>query len=222
MSSSDYEYDGRGLAREELNPILGALLDSNGTIQSELNRGLGFAASEFKALSKLWNHTNLTIAWKHRIFQTCVVSKLLYGLQTAVFTKKQTRQLDGFHARCLRKILRIAPPYWSRVSNYEVLSRMQARPLSQQLLKQQLNLFAKIYRRPNTDIGRSLVFEPSSDTLLIHSLSRRRGRPRLDWATEIWKHAVRMNSGAMSIGRLMGDARQWKESAELYCNAASS
>ena len=52
------------------------LLDSEDTLQSKLNKMLGAAASDFKALSTLWNHTSLSLSWKYRIFQACVVSKL--------------------------------------------------------------------------------------------------------------------------------------------------
>ena len=46
-------------------------------------------AADFKALSSIWEHSILSQAWKYRIFQACVLSKLLYGLQTAWLTKKQ-------------------------------------------------------------------------------------------------------------------------------------
>ena len=57
-------------------------------------------------LQRVWRHARLSIQ-----------RKLSCGLSTACLTQTDRRSLDGFHARCLRKLLRIAPSYFSRVSN---------------------------------------------------------------------------------------------------------
>ena len=102
---------------------LGALLDSSGSIQSELARRIGMATADFKALSRIWNHTSVTKELKYRIYQACIVSKLLYGLQVAWLTKTQRLRLDGFHARCVRKIVEGPHSFWSRISNADVLEK---------------------------------------------------------------------------------------------------
>ena len=183
---------------------LGALLDSSGSIQSELVRRIGMATSDFKALATIWNHSNLTQYWKHRVFHACIASKLLYGLQTAWLTKSQRNKLDGFQARCLRKIIRVAPSYWSRISNARVLATLDAYPLSFQLLEQ-----------------RTLVFNPSSDTLRISSAIRRRGRPRLNWCQEVHKHAVLLSREALDIGLQIISEKSWKRSVRQYCRGPS-
>ena len=52
-----------------------------------------------------------------------IVQKLLYGLEGAWINAAGKRKLDGFHARCLRKVLGVPHAYYSRVSNAEVLRR---------------------------------------------------------------------------------------------------
>lgn len=63
------------------------------------------AGAGFKVLDRVWNHTNVTKKQKYKIYVTLIISKLLYGLQTAWFTKAQSMKLDGFHARCIRKVV---------------------------------------------------------------------------------------------------------------------
>ena len=101
--------------------------------------------------------TSLTRAKKYRIYSACILTKFLYGLQTAWLTKLQRRRLDGFHARCIRKLAGIKHSFWSRVSNSEVLGLVDARPLSSYLLEHQLKYFGTLFRKADADIGRKLV-----------------------------------------------------------------
>ena len=136
---------------------LGALISADGSIQSELNRRIGMASADFKILSVLWSHASVSIFEKYRIYMACIVSKLLYGLQTSWLTNDQRAKLDGFHAKCVRKITGIGHSYWSRVSNVEVLSRVQGHPLSKLLLEQQLLAFGKIFRLPDDNVVRQAI-----------------------------------------------------------------
>ena len=122
---------------------LGALISADGSIQSEINRRIGMVSADFKLLDILWTHAKVSQKQKYLIYQACIVSKLLYGLQTAWLTKAQNNKLDGFHAKCVRKIVGIQHNYWSRVSNKDVLSRVNAVQLSKLLLEQQLLVFEK-------------------------------------------------------------------------------
>jgi hypothetical protein len=88
---------------------LGAHLASDGTITSELAQKLGQAECEFKALRQVWAHSNISRRFKYQIYVACVVQKLLYGLESAWINAAGKRKLDGFHARCLRRIVNFAP-----------------------------------------------------------------------------------------------------------------
>ena len=46
---------------------------------------------------------------------------LWYDLETTWLNAAMRRRMDGFHARCLRKILKIPAAYVSRVSDDSVL-----------------------------------------------------------------------------------------------------
>ena len=138
---------------------LGSSLSSDGKVGSELNRRLGLARADYENLRKIWSHSALSVRRKVAVFEACVVSKLLYGLTSACLNKCEKRRIDGFQARCLRKIMKVAPAYWSRVSNQTVLARASSRPVSQQLLKHQLIYFGRIASRNPTDPVRDSILK---------------------------------------------------------------
>ena len=197
---------------------LGASVDTSGSIQSELNRRIGLAYVDLNALTRIWNHANLTREWKYRIYTACILTKLLYGLQTAWLTKTQRKTLDGFHPRCVRIITGAKLSFWSRVSNAEVLASINAPLLSAMLLEQQLKYFGKVYRRMDADITRTFVFQPSSDQLVEASFRKRRGRPRLSWALELRKHAIIL-IGNQPLGLAMQSEHDWRLAVQRYCGS---
>merc|ERR1711904_200515 len=90
----------------------------------------------------------LPIRRKAQIFQAVIASKLLYGLSTAWLNTAEQRRLNGFQARCLRRVCNIKASYVSRVSNAKVLEKAGQITFLKQLLKQQLKLFRKVYNVP--------------------------------------------------------------------------
>ena len=78
-------------------------------------------------------------------------------------------------------------------------------------------LLGGIYRRPDDDVTRMLVFIPGSDALCINLILRRRGRPRLNWCQEVYKHAVVINGGSVDIGVVMMNEVVWRKLVRNYC-----
>ena len=122
---------------------------------------------------------------------------------------------DGFHARCIRKIVGIQHSYLSRVTNVEVLSKVSVVSLSKLLLEQQLLAFGKVFRKPSFDLLRKAIFQPMSDALVANNTNRRRGRPKLRWAIEVRK--IAMVISPIQLGCDMGHANIWKRKVRLFC-----
>ena len=147
-----------------------------------------------------------------------MVSRLLYGLQTIVFGKVAKNKLNGFHARCVRKICGILPSYWSRVSYATVLQQLDASTLTSMLLEQQLCFFGKLARRPASCPVRQLVFEPDL-SIKILTVNRRRGRPRLEWGSEMHKVAGEMFESVADFRACVADAATWRTHDRVHCRA---
>ena len=116
--------DGTALKQKTSMTYLGALVAADGHADSELTRRIGLAEAEFRKLSQVWRNSGLTPHERCKVYSTYVVSKLLYGLQTMALGGAPLKKLAGFHARCLRRILGIAPSYWSRVSTSGAAARV--------------------------------------------------------------------------------------------------
>ena len=192
---------------------LGALISTTGGYNAEICARLGMAKQEFLAMERIWKHTNITSRRKNELYQSCVLSKLLYGLQSIWLTKAQRCKLDGFHCRCLRRIFRIPSSYESRIPNCEVLNTANSIPLQHKLLKLQLQYYGNIMRNQRHP-GRNLVFRPGTAEVQVCA-DRRRGRPTLSWASELNKHAAQFSS---DIFHDCLSRNQWRNSVNEYCH----
>ena len=74
----------------------------------------------------------------------------------------EQRRLNGFQARCLRKVLGIKHAFVSRISNADVLKAAGQIDFSKQLLRQQLKLYQKIACLKDGSKLRELTFGPGS------------------------------------------------------------
>ena len=191
---------------------LGSSVAVDGNVDAELARRLGMAQADFKTLDRVWSHSSLSAQEKHKMFNTCVVGRLLYGLQVVSLRKAARKKLDGFQARCLRKILRVQPAYWSRVSNETVLNRIGATRLSTLLREHQLTYLGKLARRPLDCPVRRLVFD-------CIDMKRRRGRPRLEWAKDAVTSARATFDTADAFHACLLSEPRWRRHVRNVCRA---
>ena len=208
--------DGQNLAPKSSFIYLGTSIAANGNVDSELARRLGMARADFDKIHQVWSHTRLTKWKKYQIYTTCVVSRLLYGLQITWLGKAARQRLDGFHARCVRKILGVQPAYWSRVSNETVFKQMGAERLSSLLLEQQLGYLGKLARRPDDCPVKQFVFGPDLERKTFNG-QRRRGRPKLEWVNELFKIADKMFSSSQSFNACVLNETAWRSEVRNYC-----
>ena len=126
--------DGSTYEETDRMEYLGGLLCSNGRCDSELSRKIGTATGDFRKLQSVWAHAGITKSRKLLYFHSLIVSRFLYGLATVWLVSAQRRRINGFYARCLRRILRIPAAFVSRATNAIVFAQAGVRPLSDQLL----------------------------------------------------------------------------------------
>ena len=198
---------------------LGTLLTNTGSSSLAVGRRIGEASSIFDSLCDIWKHASLTRHRKIEVYKACVISKLMFALECECLKQADWKRLNSFHCRCLRRILKIPVSWISHVPNNVVLAAASSRPLSENLLQQQLLLFGKIAQEPNSKYIRQLTFHPSSVNP-ARCLYRRRGRPRLAWQSVLYAHAVQSAPhGHQQISNLLlggNSLTAWREHVELY------
>ena len=110
--------DGEDVEDVDTFKYLGAYVDKTGGADHDIRCRIGQASSAFKRFTKVWNSSSYWRRTKIRLFNSNVVSVLLYGCETWKMNKGDEKRLNVFHHRCLRRILKIRWPM--KVSNQEV------------------------------------------------------------------------------------------------------
>ena len=165
---------------------LDGLLSTSVSARPEVTRRVGEAKGCFKALQKCWSHANISRASKTEIYTACVLSKLLYSLESLWLLQADLCRLDGFHVKCLRQIFSIPSSFISRIPNHEVLKVAGQRPLSSIIHERQVRLYKEIVLLPEQHILRQLTCEPGSSRPRRWSVKRRAGRPKQQWAACVY------------------------------------
>ena len=121
---------------------LGSMIDSSGGSRGEVLRRIGIARPCMNLLEKRIWKLSISLDTKIRLYQTYIVSVLLYGSETWSTTKLQCSRIDAFDMWALRKILRI--PYTCHVTNVQVRATTGCRPLSHLVIDRRLRLFGHL------------------------------------------------------------------------------
>ena len=124
---------------------LGSIITNNGNITTEINRRRALAASAMKTLWKpLWRHQSITRETKLRIYNTSVLSILLYGAETWPLNKTLAARIDGFDSRALRTIEGIK--WHEKVSNIKLRERTKQPPASQLAAQRRMRWYGHVKR----------------------------------------------------------------------------
>ena len=214
--------DGTEIQRKQSFKYLGSMLCSSGKTGTELSCRLGAARKEFDNLCRVWSHTSLPKRKKMRIYEACVISKLMYSLETVWLNKAEILKLDAFHHRCLRRIAGIPPSYISRISNETVRNTLQTLPLKNMLLQRQLVYLGSVARRPSGNVLRDCIFNPSEISLRAAGGPRRKGRPRAAWAKELRHISLQVAGDEASLASMWEGTptskSAWERAVHAHCS----
>ena len=177
-SGSIYHESGEAVKVVNEAVYLGGLLTSTADARPEITRRIGEATSIFRKLQQCWNHANITRHRKLELFRAIILPKLLYNLESIWVNQDGLSRINAFHVRCLRKLCRIAPSFYSRVRNSEIYELCGDTVLSTLLRARQIKLYQSITELPENDIMRKLTCEPNSVFPKIWDGDRKRGRPK--------------------------------------------
>jgi hypothetical protein len=158
-------------------------------------------------LNRTWKQSNLSLRTKLRIYQTCVVSTLLYGADCWCLLKKDLDLLQSFHMRCQRRILNIR--WFDHITNAVVSTRTGLPPIQTAVESRRHSLFGHV-RRMNTDapaykaLSQAISIQGGSIPL---SWKRPRGRPRSNWIKQC---STDVGLTPRAAWDLAADRERWK------------
>ena len=90
---------------------LGSTVRHGGGAGIVISNRIGKARNAFRVLSPVWKSQQYKTHTKLKLYKSCVLSTLLYGSECRRRTEKDLSKLSPFHAKNLRKIVRI---FWSQ------------------------------------------------------------------------------------------------------------
>ena len=155
----------------------------------------------------------LTLDTKLRVYQTLVLSVLLYAADTWILLSADVRTLDAFHQKCLRQLLGIR--WYNRVQNAEVLQWTGLTSLSHLLSHRRISVFGHVARLDDVtpaNMAVQLHINVSLNRPPDRTWRRPPGRPWNKWLDQLrncsthpigdrWRRAVDRRHGGATTRR---------------------
>lgn len=206
---SDFYINGNKLLEVDQFCYLGSIVTADVDIDTEVSARISKAARTFGCLrDRAWSNNKLTIKTKINIYNACILSTLLYGVESWTLYSKQLSKLNGFHCRCLRKLLNIN--WQERVTNVEVLERTGSVSVHTLVRRRRLRWVGHVVRMENNRIPKKILYSEVSGG------GRRVGRPNLRFL-DVIKRDVN-ECGARDWEADVADRVQWRRKTEEVCD----
>ena len=136
---------------------LGSTISDNLSLQKELDKRIGKAATTFARLNaRVWKISKLTIKTKVAVYNACVLSKLLYGSETWTTYSDQEKRLNAFHLRSLRRLLGIS--WMNKIPNTVVLSHTELPSMYTLLRQRRLRWLGHVRRMDDGRIPKDILY----------------------------------------------------------------
>ena len=156
-SSTAVTIDSTPLKQVESFKYLGSHISSNCHLDDELSYRVGQATRAYGRLSsKVFHNKNITLSTKIMVYNAVVLSSLLYGSETWTLYHHQTRMLESFHMRSLRRILGVS--WKQKVPNSEVLKRTSSVSLENILHRSHLRWLGHVIRMDDTRLPKQMLY----------------------------------------------------------------
>ena len=192
--------NGEDLTTTEEFTYLGSTVRHDGGAGSDIKNRLSKARNAFRMLNNVWKSSQYSIKLKLRLYQSCVISTLLYGSECWRMTESDLNKLSTFHTKNLRRILRI---FWPEtISNQELLARCNQDNMGTIIMRRRWKWIGHVMRREQGNITRTaLRWTPEG--------KRKRGRPKITWRRTVEAELKTFNHTWGSIQRLAQDRHEW-------------
>ena len=136
-SNSEINVDGSSLDTVDKFCYFGSTLTKNLDLTEEITKQIGKAAMNFGLLRKqAWENNKLSTKVKICIYETCVLSSLLYCAETWTTYARHSKRLNSFQLRCLRKILKVR--WQEKMPDTEILKHSRLMHVETMIMQKRL------------------------------------------------------------------------------------
>uniref|UniRef100_UPI0025FC2CDF hypothetical protein n=1 Tax=Thiolapillus sp. TaxID=2017437 RepID=UPI0025FC2CDF len=200
----------QALSSAETFTCLGSVVRQDGGTNKDIQSRLSKARNAFRSLNAVWRSSQYSIKTKLKLYQSCVLSTLLYGSECWRMTEHDLAKLSSFHTTSLRKIQRI---FWPRtISNHDLLARCQQEDMETIITRKRWRWIGHVLRKDANSITKVAIhWTPEG--------KRKRGRPKTTWRRTVEAEMKNMNHSWGTIQRLASDRQGWRSFvAALYAS----
>ena len=147
----------------------GSIVRSDGGACDDIKNRIAKARNTFILLNNVWKSSQHS---KLKLYQSCVLSTLLYGSECWRMTEIDLEKLSFFHTKCLRRIARI---FWPKTkSNKDLLADCNQQERATILMKRRWKLIGHVIRKDNASHTKTtLHWTPEG--------KRKQRRPKITW-----------------------------------------
>ena len=154
-------------------PYLGSMITADTTSSGDIRQRIGMGNAVLTGLKSIWQSHTLSIDSKIRLCKTLAWSVTTYGCESWTIRKEETKKIQAFEMRMLRKVLRI--PWTAHRTNESILQETgYTRTLLGSIKKRKLTYLGHIMRKQGDNLEKTVIQG-------VVPGKRGRGRPRRTW-----------------------------------------
>jgi hypothetical protein len=190
---------------------LGSTISRDGSLDAEIKTRIQKGSVAFGKLEKrLWSDRGVTIVTKVTVYQTCVLTALLYSSEVWTTFRHHLKWLERFQQKCLRRILNIK--WQSMTPDTVVLQRASCLSIEAMIINNQMRWAGHVVRMQEDRLPKQLFYGE-----LVNG-KRPQQKPR-----KRFKDCVKMNLKDLGINvvdweKTAQNRAGWRHSVKEGCN----
>ncbi|XP_062613385.1 uncharacterized protein LOC134275161 [Saccostrea cucullata] len=198
--SAPFKVNGKEPRQTDNFIYLGSIITPEGGTKEEIHSRLGKARRVFREMNNTWRSAQYSTSTKLKLYQSCVVSTLLYRSECWRITETDLGKLRSFHTTC--RMLRIFLP--EKITNEDLLRRCKQEDMGTIITKHRWRWIGHVLRKDPQSTARAALHWTPED-------KRKRGRPRTSWRRTVEGEMKAMNQTWGSLTRLAQVRQGWRK-----------
>ena len=186
---------------------LGSVMTSDCSDREDVIYRIKKAGNVFGSLKKcIFGNVNLNLKVKGKVYESLVLSILLYGSESWCLTEELYRWLRSFHNRCVRAMcgVTMVDVFENHISNENLFNRLDTKCIDSYIVKRQLRWAGHVARMDLNRLPRKMI---SSWV----SAKRPRGSPEMTYGRSFYKALKKANITKENWFDLAMDRDKWRD-----------
>jgi hypothetical protein len=161
--------DGKQVEEVDEFCYLGSVISGDTSCDKDIRTRLGKANATFTRLNTIWRNKSLDCKIKIRLYDSLVLSALLYGAETWPMTVANMKRLEAAHHKWQRKILGVI--WKDKISNEKIRERTGMEKLELIIRRRRLRWFGHVNRMEDNSIAKqAMKWSPADGKRIRHRL----------------------------------------------------